>query len=64
MKPIRVENTKKQKRMPSLIKCNYNVSRLAHILYNDAHDIVVIGSHLPELTNIENLSDCAVYSQL
>lgn len=67
VKLIRAGNTKKQKRMPSLIYNNYNVSRLTRMfmLYNYTHNVVVVGSYsLPELTTVKNLLDCAVYSQL
>jgi len=51
--------------MPSLINNIYNVSRLTRMLYNYAHNILVIGSYsLPELTIVKNSSDYAGYSQL
>jgi len=51
VKPIRVENTEKQKRMPSLIKKNNNIFKVARVLQGGIHGIAGIGSYsLPEFT--------------
>jgi hypothetical protein len=51
VKLIRAGNTKKQKRMPSLIKKNNNIFNVARVLQGGIHGIAGIGRYsLPEFT--------------
>jgi hypothetical protein len=65
VKLIRAGNTKKQKRMPSLIKKNNNIFKVARVLQGGIHGIVGIGSYsLPEFTILRNFLGRAAYSRL
>jgi hypothetical protein len=51
VKLIRAGNTKKQKRMPSLIKKNNNIFNVARVLQGGIYGIAGIGRYsLPEFT--------------